>query len=238
MRATFGTLNGGLRLVLARSPRTPVLQPAAGTTTTTADAVAVWGGSTAVGSNAIQLARAAGYEVVTTASPKNFEYVRSLGATTVFDYKQPDTTQKIIDALQGKNCAGALAIGIGSLEACIDIVAAVPGRKFVSQASSPVDMNDMPKSIFGFAGCIGIMWWNFSVALKARLKGVSTKFIWGSDVMANELGPMIYQDFLPGALADNQFQAKPEPIAVGNSLESLQRGIDVCQKGLLLLKLL
>jgi NADPH:quinone reductase-like Zn-dependent oxidoreductase len=36
----------------------------------------VWGGSTSVGSNAIQLGVAAGYEVVTTASPKNFDYVR------------------------------------------------------------------------------------------------------------------------------------------------------------------
>lgn len=35
------------------------------------EAVVVWGGSTSVGSNAIQLAVAAGYEVVTTASPHN-----------------------------------------------------------------------------------------------------------------------------------------------------------------------
>jgi NADPH:quinone reductase-like Zn-dependent oxidoreductase len=45
----------------------------------------VWGGSTSVGSNAIQLAVAAGYEVITTASPKNFEYVKRLGAIEVFD---------------------------------------------------------------------------------------------------------------------------------------------------------
>ena len=37
----------------------------------------VWGGSTSVGSNAIQLAVAAGYDVVTTASPRNFDYVKA-----------------------------------------------------------------------------------------------------------------------------------------------------------------
>ncbi len=39
--------------------------------------VLVWGGSTSVGSNGIQLARCAGYRVITTASPRNFGYVRA-----------------------------------------------------------------------------------------------------------------------------------------------------------------
>lgn len=50
------------------------------------ETVLVWGGSTSVGSNAIQLARCAGYRVVTTASPRNFDYVRSLGAAAAVDY--------------------------------------------------------------------------------------------------------------------------------------------------------
>lgn len=37
--------------------------------------VVVWGGSTSVGNNAIQLAVAAGYRVITAASPKNFDRV-------------------------------------------------------------------------------------------------------------------------------------------------------------------
>lgn len=48
--------------------------------------VIIWGGATSVGSNAIQLAVAAGYEVITTSSPKNFGYVKKLGANQVFDY--------------------------------------------------------------------------------------------------------------------------------------------------------
>lgn len=39
----------------------------------TGETLLVWGGSSSVGSNAIQLATAAGYEVMTTASPKNFD---------------------------------------------------------------------------------------------------------------------------------------------------------------------
>ena len=48
--------------------------------------VLVWAVSSSVGSNTIQLARAAGYEVVATASSRNFEYVKGLGADEVFDY--------------------------------------------------------------------------------------------------------------------------------------------------------
>ncbi|RYP69570.1 hypothetical protein DL769_005245 [Monosporascus sp. CRB-8-3] len=194
--------------------------------------VIVWGGSTSVGSNAIQLAQAAGYEVLATGSPRNFEYLKSLGASIVFDYRETDTVSRIIDVLQNKTCAGALAIGVGSLEACIDIVAAVPGRKFVSQASLPVEMSDMPKSAAELFGTIlRLLWWNVSVAFKARFRHVATKFIWGSDVMANEVGPMIYHDFLPDALARGRYQAKPDPRIVGNGLESLQEGVDVCRKG-------
>jgi NADPH:quinone reductase-like Zn-dependent oxidoreductase len=45
----------------------------------------VCGGSTSVGSNAIQLAVASGYDVVTTASPRNFDYVKRVGARAAFD---------------------------------------------------------------------------------------------------------------------------------------------------------
>lgn len=48
--------------------------------------VLIWGGSSSVGSCAIQLAKAAGADVVTTASPSNFEYVKGLGARLCFDY--------------------------------------------------------------------------------------------------------------------------------------------------------
>ena len=59
----------------------------------------VWGGSSSVGSNAIQLAVAAGYEVIATASPRNFGYVTNLGASRVFDYNSPEVVADIVAAL-------------------------------------------------------------------------------------------------------------------------------------------
>ncbi|KAH6658939.1 zinc-binding oxidoreductase CipB [Truncatella angustata] len=197
------------------------------------EVVVIWGGSTAVGSNAIQLATAAGYDVFTTASPNNFDYVKSLGAVQALDYRAADTVQILISALKGRTCAGALAIGNGSLEACIDVVASSSnGRKFVAQASIPLDPTKMPKNPLALMGVmLRFLWWNILVFMKSKVKRVRTKFIWGSDLMANELGKVIYKEFLPVALASGQYQAKPDARVVGQGLGNIQEALDVMSKG-------
>lgn len=57
--------------------------------------VLIYGGSTATGSLAIQFAKLSGCKVLTTCSPHNFEYVKSLGADVVFDYKSPTCVEDI-----------------------------------------------------------------------------------------------------------------------------------------------
>ncbi|KAI6086321.1 zinc-binding oxidoreductase CipB [Hypoxylon rubiginosum] len=195
----------------------------------------VWGGSTSVGSNAIQLARAAGYEVFATSSPKNFEYVKNLGAAQAFDYNDPKTVGAMIAAFKDGNrtCAGSIAIGKGSLEACVDIVGAVPGRKFVAQTSVPINPGTMPSSSLGVAAVmLGYMWWNLSTGLRTRFRGVTTKFIWASDVAATEVGEMVYNDFLQNALATGRYQVKPVPQLVGKGLEHVQEALDTHMRGI------
>ncbi|KAH8103402.1 GroES-like protein [Cristinia sonorae] len=57
--------------------------------------VFIYGGSTSVGMYAIQLAHLAGYRVVTVASPKHHDLLKSYGADVVFDYKDPAAFTKI-----------------------------------------------------------------------------------------------------------------------------------------------
>jgi NADPH:quinone reductase-like Zn-dependent oxidoreductase len=57
--------------------------------------VLVYGGSTATGSLAIQFAVLSGAKVVTTCSPRNFPFVKALGAAEAFDYNDPDCAKKI-----------------------------------------------------------------------------------------------------------------------------------------------
>lgn len=63
------------------------------------------------------MAVGAGYDVVTTCSPHNFDYVRGLGAGKVFDYRSPTVTQDVVAELDKGECVGiylpeALAKGV------------------------------------------------------------------------------------------------------------------------------
>jgi NADPH:quinone reductase-like Zn-dependent oxidoreductase len=55
----------------------------------------IYGGSTATGSLAIQFAVLSGCKVITTCSPRNFPFVKALGAAEAFDYNDPDVAKKI-----------------------------------------------------------------------------------------------------------------------------------------------
>ncbi|KAJ4314703.1 hypothetical protein N0V94_006336 [Neodidymelliopsis sp. IMI 364377] len=197
----------------------------------TGEVVLIWGGSTSVGCNAIQLAVASGYEVITTASPKNFDLVKDLGATWVFDYHNTTTTQEIIDLLERKKLAGAVAIGDGSMEACIKIVAVSSGVKFIAQASLPMPSQIPPTGLSLVSFISRFLWFKVSTFVKCKVKGVGYKFIWGDDVMANEVGAAIYNDFLPSALAEGKYVCAPEPVVVGTGLEHVQEALDRIKKG-------
>ncbi|KAI9891083.1 MAG: hypothetical protein M1814_003282 [Vezdaea aestivalis] len=55
----------------------------------------VYGGSSAMGTFAIQIAKLSGLKVVTTCSERNFDLVKKLGADEAFDYSDPEVGQKI-----------------------------------------------------------------------------------------------------------------------------------------------
>lgn len=59
--------------------------------------ILIWGGSSAMGSLSISYAKQAGYTVVSTSSPHNFDLLKSLGADHVFDHSDPETIDKIRD---------------------------------------------------------------------------------------------------------------------------------------------
>lgn len=57
--------------------------------------ILIYGGSSATGSLAIQVAKLSGYQVHTTCSSHNFDFVKSLGADVVFDYRDPGAASEI-----------------------------------------------------------------------------------------------------------------------------------------------
>ena len=162
----------------------------------------VWGGASSVGCNGIQLAVAAGYEVVATASPKNFDLLRRLGAAETFDYHDPNSVETIVAALRGKTMVGALHT-VGE-PTCYHILARCEGRRFVSTSVQ------IPET---------------------RPEGVEANRIFGSTLKDNEVGPAVYGEFLPAALAAGNYVCAPEPIVIGHGLEAIQAGLDAQRAG-------
>ncbi len=198
-------------------------------------ALLVWGGSTSVGSNAIQLAVAAGYQVITTASPHNHDYVRSLGAHHAFDYNQPDVTEEICSVLDGHTFAGAMAIGTTAARHCLTVASRSTGRRFVAIATPPV-------SFAGLANETGrraetrrvvrrLVLSNIGLQLRARTRRVTLKYIWGSSLKHNEVSHAIFGEFLPAALADGRYRTVPEPLVVGTDYSALQHALDTQRNG-------
>jgi NADPH:quinone reductase-like Zn-dependent oxidoreductase len=198
--------------------------------------VIIWGGSTSVGSNAIQLAVSAGYNVVTTASPKNFDYVRSLGAHYAFDYKSKDVVRDIVAALRGKEVVGALAIGAGSVLDCLDLLPHCQGRKFIANCSSDVSFEVLATgrriTLLAILKLLAArLRFNAETRRRSRRYGITANFFDASSVIDNEIGPAIYRDYLGQALASGRFRPAPSPRVVGYGLQAIQSALDIQRAG-------
>ncbi|KAJ9605297.1 hypothetical protein H2200_009954 [Cladophialophora chaetospira] len=203
--------------------------------------VLIWGGSTSVGTCAIQLAVASGYNVITTCSPKNFEYCRALGAKHCFDYKSTTVVQDVVGALRGKVCIGALAVGANSPLVCMNILSkhdfkstknegTHPARKFVSVVSGP-DLVPPTERLATLRTISRFVAFGVSLLYKSWRHSIQWKFVLGTEPARNEVGPAIYNDFLPAALKSGQFRALPEAMVVGHGLEKVQEAMDVLKAG-------
>ncbi|KAE8445417.1 hypothetical protein EG329_013430 [Mollisiaceae sp. DMI_Dod_QoI] len=206
-------------------PTSPARKPAGKT-------LLVWGGSTSVGVNAIQLAVAAGYEVFTTCSPRNYGLVKSLGASEAFDYNSPTVVEDVVRAYNSgyKKTAGALSIGQGAASKCLDVLGRVEGDKLLAMASYPVPLV-LPEH-FAFAYQVycfvtGL----FKLWLKSKMKRVKNSMIFGSTLLENGVGKSVYAGYLEEALDKGEFRAAPEPEVVGRGLGCVQDAMDKQKAG-------
>ncbi|KAI1764208.1 GroES-like protein [Hypoxylon sp. FL1150] len=166
----------------------------------------VWGGASAVGCNAVQLATLAGFDVVATCSPRNFDLVRGLGAVQVLDYAHlpgggPVRRRRAL--LPGRARAGGLA-----------------GQ------NQNQNQNQKPPLV----ACAN------AVPEGVVPEGVTAKFVLAADERAQaayrEIVAFIFGEFLPGALASGTYRAAPAPEVVSRKgVEGIQEALDIVRKG-------
>ncbi|KAK8120877.1 zinc-binding alcohol dehydrogenase domain-containing protein cipB [Apiospora kogelbergensis] len=193
---------------LGLDPPTLPVRPSQGSTR---GVVIVAGGASAVGGTGVQLAAAAGYEVVSTSSPKNFDLVKSLGAAHVVDYRSPTVAEELLAAVRGRQLVGALSLGDGTADYLATVLKGYEGpgptKKFIARAEGKHSVEEGGE--------------------------VEVKFIL---VDASVIGPEtplrpIFEDYLPQALADGQFVPRPKPEVVGKGLDKIQGAFEVLRKG-------
>ncbi|GAB3493159.1 hypothetical protein GCM10027572_20170 [Flexivirga lutea] len=161
--------------------------------------------------------------------------MQSLGATRTFDYKSATVIDDIAADLADRTVAGAIAIGATSANGCARILAQGRGRKFISIATPPVSFEGLApehRTRFTVLRTVSrLISSNVVLQLRARARGVTLKYIWGTSLKNNEVSDIIFGDFLPAALPAGTYRALPEPRVVGVGLHDIQRALDVQREG-------
>ena len=170
---------------------------------TSEEIVLVWGGSSSVGCNAIQLAVASGYRCITVASPSNSGMLKSLGAEEVLDRSSPNIVSDVIKAMGSRHLAGTLH-ATGNIDDCFAVVTGCEGAKTVAATLMPPEKQ--PSTI-------------------------QATHIIGPSLKDDEVGPFIYRDFMPRALAEGTFVPAPPAKIVGHGLGAIQEALEVQKAG-------
>jgi NADPH:quinone reductase-like Zn-dependent oxidoreductase len=147
--------------------------------TQTKKTVLIWGGSSSVGSCAVQLAVASGIRVISTASAANHAFVRGMGADVVFDYRSDSVVNDIVEELKGRQFVGVYdAISEGP---CFDAIAAVLGK--VGKKVPVVTVLPVEGEIKTFGAVFGMfifLFYFFRMFLPLATDGVTVSNMWDS----------------------------------------------------------
>lgn len=109
-------------------------------------AILIWGGSSSVGSLAVQSAKMMGFTVYATAGAQNLEYVKTLRADAVFDYKSSGVVSQIADKAKEDSVTlrTAHVIVDNALQQTLDVLKLTKGNGPAKVAHAPLIPEDAP----------------------------------------------------------------------------------------------
>ncbi|GKZ30556.1 hypothetical protein AbraIFM66950_009567 [Aspergillus brasiliensis] len=191
----------------------------------------VWGASSSVGSMGVQVARVLRDDPVTpvkavyaTAGVANHEYVRSLGADRVFDYRDPGVVDKIVETAREDGCViRHCFLAVGDVRMCQAVVGAFvggaegEGEVKAKIASAPIIPSDLEV-----------------------VDGVEVIFVVPS--MDDEEERLDQFQYWLGTwarenLANGNIRPSPELRVVGRGLHAINDGLDELEQGVSCMKL-
>jgi len=179
--------------------------------------IVIWGASSSLGTVAVQLAKIVGLKIYATAGPTNFEYVKSLGATEVFDYRDPQVVSKIIEA--AKTSGVSINLGYDTVsdgktsQAAGEVLSAFGKGRLVIVLPLP---SGEPKPD------------NIEVTQVAVAKLFTEE---------HELTEWLFNNWLPKALGYGVLVPSPKVQIIEGGIEAAQKVLDLLKKGVSATKL-
>lgn len=67
--------------------------------------------------------------------------------------------------------------------------------------------------------------------LRDRRRGVRSGSIWGSSLLGDEVGPALFERYLPAALATGDYRPWPPPLVIGHGLDQLPEALETHRRG-------
>lgn len=172
----------------------------------------VWGGSSSVGTAAIQIAHALGFTVFATSSPPHHKYIQKLGAKAVFGYKDPTVVSHIVAAAK---------------EAGVEIKYAFDA---VSKGGSAPQVAKVLEAFGGGKVCLTLPWPEGA----EKPSGVEIVGTGAFRILTDqkEVGGWLFNEWLKEALVTGTYVPSPEIEIVEGGIEGVQKALDLHKKGL------
>ncbi|RBR13395.1 hypothetical protein FVER53590_12317 [Fusarium verticillioides] len=194
------------------------------------EALLIWGSSSSIGTMGVQTAHLMCQDpkspfaaVYATAGPANHDYIHSLGANRVFDYKDPNVVELIVaaakeDGLVIRHCF----LATGNLSFCQAVL-----KEFI-------DVDSIERKT---AAKIGSAPWIPADA--ENVDGVEVVFVMPSAVEEERLEQFKYWigHYLSKKLSNGNIRPSPEPRVVGKGLEFINSALDKMSEGVSCTKL-
>ncbi|KAJ0323802.1 hypothetical protein COL5a_008164 [Colletotrichum fioriniae] len=181
--------------------------------------VLIWGGSSSVGLYAVQIAAMQGLKVVATCSPRHFDWVKSLGAKHVFNYRDDDVIESIkkttpnlkyvFDTIGNKSSSGQASQAIDESGGRLCTVR--PGKANTENVTKQTTVTDV------------LVWTAF---LKDHRYA---QFKWPASEEDHKLGTEFYEK-LPGWVETGKFKPN-KPKVISGGLDGVDKGFQVYRDG-------
>lgn len=175
--------------------------------------ILVWGGSAANGTMLIQLARIMGFTVFATASKVNHDYLKTLGATEVFDYHSATVVDDLVDA--AKKVGKPITVGIDvnsekeSLKATAEVLTKSGGKgsKLAHYLGWPEDLS--------------------------KPEDLTLLAVGGPQILTSrkDVAAWLYGGFLVKAVEGGALVPSPKVQVVEGGISALQTGLDLLKEG-------